>query len=86
MSQAQTLPRYCKIISFVCIFAVLDLLVYILLPCRAWILIGLYLPSRCPSLLVSVNIQNLTWAQFEKAVLKWTRAALSVLHYSLNSA
>lgn len=67
--------------SFVCIFAVLHLLAYILLPCRTWIFLGLNLPSQCPLLLVSVDIQSLTWAQ-----LKWTQAAPSVLHYSFNSA
>lgn len=77
---------------FVCIFAVLHLLAYILLPCRTWIFLGLNLPSQCPLLLVSViiilllYIQSLTWAPFEMAVLKWTQAAPSVLHYSLNSA
>lgn len=86
MSQAQTLPRYCKIIRFVCIFAVLDLLAYIFPPCRAWILIGLNLPSHCPSILVSVDIQSLTWAPLETVVLKWTQAAPSVPYYSINSA
>lgn len=66
-------------------FAVLDLLAYILLPCRTWV-IRLNLPSQCPLILVSGNIQSLTWAQFETTILKWTQAALPVLHYNFNSA
>lgn len=57
MSQAQTLPRYCKMPTFSFIIsAVLDLLAYILSPSGAWVLMELDFPFCCGSLLCSLNI------------------------------